>query len=95
MMVQNKLGTKTWVLCGSALAMALLVCGAAQSSIREKNLDQDLQDLVKALRSIDYECTFREDANNWKIRTNKCKEQNYLGCTYNNRNGYIQKNADS
>ena len=60
MMVQNKLGTKVWVFCSSALAIALLVCGAAQSSIREKKLDQDLQDLVKALRSINYNVRFEK-----------------------------------
>ena len=60
MMVQNKLGTKVWVFCSSALAIALLVCGAAQSSIREKKLDRDLQDLVKALRSINYNVRFEK-----------------------------------
>ena len=60
MMVQNKLGTKVWVFCSSALAIALLVCGAAQSSIGEKKLDQDLQDLVKALRSINYNVRFEK-----------------------------------
>ena len=60
MMVQNKLGTKVWVFCSSALAIALLVCGAAQSSIGEKKLDQDLQDLVKALRSINYTVRFEK-----------------------------------
>ena len=59
-MVQNKLGTKVWVFCSSALAIALLVCGAAQSSIGEKKLDQDLQDLVKALRSINYNVRFEK-----------------------------------
>ena len=60
MMVQNKLGTKVWVFCSSALAIALLVCGAAQSSIGEKKLDQDLEDLVKALRSINYNVRFEK-----------------------------------
>ena len=60
MMVQNKLGTKVWVFCSSALAIALFVCGAAQSSIGEKKLDQDLQDLVKALRSINYNVRFEK-----------------------------------
>ena len=60
MMVQNKLGTKVWVFCSSALAIALLVCGAAQSSIGEKKLDQDLKDLVKALRSINYNVRFEK-----------------------------------
>ena len=60
MMVQNKLGRKVWVFCSSALAIALLVCGAAQSSIGEKKLDQDLQDLVKALRSINYNVRFEK-----------------------------------
>ena len=60
MMVQSKLGTKVWVFCSSALAIALLVCGAAQSSIGEKKLDQDLQDLVKALRSINYNVRFEK-----------------------------------
>ena len=60
MMVQNKLGTKVLVFCSSALAIALLVCGAAQSSIGEKKLDQDLQDLVKALRSINYNVRFEK-----------------------------------
>ena len=60
MMVQNKLGTKVWVFCSSALAIALLVCGAAQSSIGEKKLDQDLQDLVKALRNINYNVRFEK-----------------------------------
>ena len=59
-MVQNKLGTKVWVFCSSALAITLLVCGAAQSSIGEKKLDQDLQDLVKALRSINYNVRFEK-----------------------------------
>ena len=40
--------------------IALLVCGAAQSSIGEKKLDQDLQDLVKALRSINYNVRFEK-----------------------------------
>ena len=59
-MVQNKLGTKVWVFCSSALAITLLVCGAAQSSIGEKKLDQDLQNLVKALRSINYNVRFEK-----------------------------------
>ena len=59
-MVQNKLRTKVWVFCNSALAIALLVCGAAKSSIGEKKLDQDLQDLVKALRSINYNVRFEK-----------------------------------
>ena len=58
MMIKNKLGTKKWALCNSALAMAMLLCGAAQSSVQEKDLDQDLQGLVKALRSIDYDVRF-------------------------------------
>ena len=60
MMVQSKLGTKVWVFCSSALAIALLVCGAAQSSIGEKKLDQDLQNLMKALRSINYNVRFEK-----------------------------------
>ena len=60
MMVQNKLGTEVWAFCISGLAIALLVCGAAQSSIGEKKLDQDLQDLVKALRSINYNVRFEK-----------------------------------
>ena len=60
MMVKNKLVTKNWPLCSSALAVAILLCGAAQSSIREKDLDQDLQDLVKALESIDYDVRFEK-----------------------------------
>ena len=60
MMVQNKLQTKTWAFCSSALAMAMLLCGAAQSSVREKDLDQDLQELVRALRSIDYDIRFEK-----------------------------------
>ena len=60
MKVKNKLETKIWVLCSSALAMTMLVCGAAQSSIREKDLDQDLQDLVRTLRSIDYNIRFEK-----------------------------------
>ena len=60
MMVQNKLKTSIWALCGSALAMALLLGEAAQSSIRENDLDQDLQDLVRALRSVDYEVRFKK-----------------------------------
>ena len=60
MMVKNKLGTKKWALCNSALAMAMLLCGAAQSSVREKDLDQDLQELVRALRSIDYDVRFEK-----------------------------------
>ena len=60
MMVENKLVTKTWALCSSALAVGILLCGAAQSSIREKDLDKDLQDLVKALESIDYDVRFEK-----------------------------------
>ena len=60
MMVRNKLGTKKWALRNSALAMAMLLCGAAQSSVREKDLDQDLQELVSALRSIDYDIRFEK-----------------------------------
>ena len=60
MMVKNKQGTKKWVLRNSALTMAMLLCGAAQSSVREKDLDQDLQELVKALRSIDYDLRFEK-----------------------------------
>jgi hypothetical protein len=60
MMFQNKLETKILALCSSALAMAILLGGTAQSSIREKDLDQDLQDLVKALRSIDYNVRFEK-----------------------------------
>ena len=60
MMVKNKLGTKKWALCNSALAMAMLLCGAAQSSVREKDLDQDLQELVRALRRIDYDVRFEK-----------------------------------
>ena len=60
MMVENKLGTKKWALCNSALAMAMLLCGAAQSSVREKDLDQDLQELVRALRRIDYDVRFEK-----------------------------------
>ena len=60
MMVKNKLGTTKWALCNSALAMAMLLCGAAQSTVREKELDQDLQDLVRALRSIDYDVRFEK-----------------------------------
>ena len=60
MMVKNKLGTTKWALCNSALAMAMLLCGAAQSSVREKDLDQDLQELVRALRRIDYDVRFEK-----------------------------------
>ena len=60
MMIKNKLGTKKWALCNSALAMAMLLCGAAQSSVRENDLDQDLQVLVRALRSIDYDVRFEK-----------------------------------
>ena len=60
MMVKNKLGRKKWALCNSALAMAMLLCGAAQSSVREKDLDQDLQELVRALRRIDYDVRFEK-----------------------------------
>ena len=60
MMVKNKLGTKKWALCNSALAMAMLLCGAAQSSVQEKDLDQDLQELVRALRRIDYDVRFEK-----------------------------------
>ena len=60
MMVRNKLGGKKWALRNSALAMAMLLCGAAQSSVREKDLDQDLQELVRALRSIDYDIRFEK-----------------------------------
>ena len=60
MMVQNKLKRKKWTLWSSALAMAMLLCGAAQSSIREKDLGKDLQDLIRALRSIDYKVRFEK-----------------------------------
>ena len=60
MMVQNKLKTKGWALCNSALAIAMLLCGAAQSSVQEKDLDQDLQELVRALRRIDYDVRFEK-----------------------------------
>ena len=60
MMVKNKLGTKKWALCNSALAMVMLLYGAAQSSVREKDLDQELQELVRALRSIDYDVRFEK-----------------------------------
>ena len=60
MMVQNKLEKKAWDLCGSALSIVILSCGAAQSSIQDKKLDQDLQNLVSALRGIDYEVRFEK-----------------------------------
>ena len=60
MMDQNKRETKIWAFCSSALAIVMLVCGEAQSSIRERDLDQDLQDLVRALRSIDYDVRFEK-----------------------------------
>ena len=60
MMVQNKLKTKKCALCSASLAILMLVCGAAQSSIGEKKLDQDLQDLLKALRSINYNVRFEK-----------------------------------
>ena len=60
MMVQNKLERKILALCSSALAMAMLLGGTAQSSIREQDLDEDLQDLVKGLRSIDYDVRFEK-----------------------------------
>ena len=58
MMDKNKLETKKWAFCSLVLAIAMLACGAAQSSIREKELDLDLQELVRALRSIDYDIRF-------------------------------------
>ena len=60
MMIQSKLEKKKWALCSSALAIAMLMGMTAQSSIREKDLDQDLQDLVNALRSIDYNVRFEK-----------------------------------
>ena len=60
MMGQSKLEEKTWSFCSSALAIVMLVCGAAQSSIREEELDLDLQELVNALRSINYEVRFEK-----------------------------------
>ena len=60
MMVQNNLETKKLAFWSSVLAIVMLACGAAQSSIREKELDEDLQDLVKALRSIDYDVRFEK-----------------------------------
>ena len=60
MMVQNNLETKKLAFWSSVLAIVMLACGAAQSSIREKELDEDLQDLVKALRSIDYVVRFEK-----------------------------------
>ena len=60
MMVKNKLGTKRLALRNSALAMAMLLCGAAQSTVREKDFDQDLQELVRALRSIDYDIRYEK-----------------------------------
>ena len=59
-MVQNNLETKKLAFWSSVLAIVMLACGAAQSSIREKELDEDLQDLVKALRSIDYDVRFEK-----------------------------------
>ena len=60
MMVQNNLETKKLAFWSSVLAIVMLACGAAQSTIREKELDEDLQDLVKALRSIDYDVRFEK-----------------------------------
>ena len=60
MMVQNNLETKELAFWSSVLAIVMLACGAAQSTIREKELDEDLQDLVKALRSIDYDVRFEK-----------------------------------
>ena len=75
MKVKNKLETKTWAVCSSALAMTMLVCGAAQSSIREKDLDQDLQDLVRALRSIDYDVRFEKTPNPGKYGLTNAKNK--------------------
>ena len=60
MMVQNNLQTKTWAFCSTALVIGMLVCGAAQSAIQEKELDEDLQDLIRAIRSIDYKVRFEK-----------------------------------
>ena len=60
MIAQNKMEKKTWALWSSALAMTMFLCGAAQSSVQEKELDRDLQDLVRALRSIDYDVRFEK-----------------------------------
>ena len=60
MRVQNKLKGKALALFHSAAIMAMLLCGAAQSGIVEKELDRDLQDLVRALRSIDYDVRFEK-----------------------------------
>ena len=60
MMAKQELKTKKWFICSSALAMTMFLGGTAQSSIREQDLDQDLQELVRALRSIDYDVRFEK-----------------------------------
>ena len=60
MIVQNKLGTKPWALCSSVLTMAIVLCGTAQSSILEKELDPNLQDLITALQRINYDVRFEK-----------------------------------
>ena len=60
MRVQNKLKGKALALFHSTAIMAMLLCGAAQSGIVEKELDRDLQDLVRSLRSINYEVIFEK-----------------------------------
>ena len=57
-----------------SLAMAMLLCGPAQSSVREKDLDQDLQELVRALRRIDYDVRF-ERRQFWQIWPNNAKKK--------------------
>ena len=60
MKVQNKLETKAWPLLSSAITMTMLLCGPAQSSVQVKELDQDLQELVSSLQSIDYDVRFEK-----------------------------------
>ena len=58
MIAQNKLERKGRALLGSFITTTMLLCGPAQSSVQEMELDQDLQRLVSSLRSIDYEVRF-------------------------------------
>jgi len=75
MMAQNKLEIKAWAFYSSVLTMAILLCGPAQSSILEKDLDQDLQGLVKALRSIDYDVRFEKTPTSGKYGLTNAKNK--------------------
>ena len=94
MISQNKLERKGRALLGSFITTAMLLCGPAQSSVQEKELDQDLQRLVSSLRSIDYDVRFENTPVPGKYGLTDAKNKK-IWVTNNNRNGYIQKNTDS